>query len=114
MPVGSDHTHDVDPGLFALVLMLRCLGIGAEAEEVRERCGTAAIGIPEMLRCANKLGLKARTCRTRWKRLARTPLPGIAVLRDGGFLIIVKVAENKAVVLHPRLPHPETITQAVL
>src|SRR5262245_45786987 len=45
----------------------------------------------QMLRCAKELGLKARAPKTKWERLANTPLPGIAVLRDGGFIILGKV-----------------------
>ena len=51
-----------------------------------------------MLRCAKQLGLKARTHTTTWTRLARTPLPGIAALKDGSFLVVGKVDEEKALV----------------
>src|SRR4029077_10713759 len=83
-----------DSGLVALVMLLRCHGIGAESGQIRHRCGTVTIGITEMLRCAKDLGLKARAPTTKWDRLASTPLPGIAALRDGGFLILGKVAED--------------------
>jgi subfamily B ATP-binding cassette protein HlyB/CyaB len=51
-----------------------------------------------MLRCAMELGLKARSYKTNWTRLATTPLPGIAVLRDGAFLLLGKVGDDKAIV----------------
>jgi ABC-type bacteriocin/lantibiotic exporter with double-glycine peptidase domain len=51
-----------------------------------------------MLRCAKELGLKARSYKTSWARLGSTPLPGIAVLRDGGFLFLGKVGDDKAIV----------------
>src|SRR5262249_26080081 len=59
-------------------------------------------------------GLKARAQRTSWKRLAATPLPGIAVLRDGGFLVLGKVADGKALVQRPLEPRPITMTQEEL
>src|SRR5258708_9203860 len=65
-----------------------------------------------MLRCAKDLGLKARARRTSWERLASTPLPGIAVLRDGGYLILGKAAEDKVLLLRPSSPRPETMTPA--
>ena len=43
-----------DQGLAALVVLLRLNGIGADPEEIRHRFGGAAIGIPEMLRCAKE------------------------------------------------------------
>jgi hypothetical protein len=70
------------------------------------------IGIAEMLRCAKELGFKARTRTTKWDRLAGMPLPGIAALRNGGFLLVAKVAQNKAMVAHPRSSHIETISRA--
>ena len=65
-----------------------------------------------MLRCAKQLGLKARARHTNWERLAQTPLPGIAALRDGSFLIIGKVGEDKALVQRPSSPRPEAMARA--
>ena len=45
-----------------------------------------------MLRVAKAFGLKARAYRSSWRRLAKTPLPGIAVLRDGSFLLLANLA----------------------
>ena len=70
----------VDPGLYVLVSMLRVHGIGADPEQIRHRCGTPSIGVVEILRCAKELGLKARAASSKWRRLAATPLPAIALL----------------------------------
>src|SRR3974377_792195 len=101
----------IDPGLAALVILLRFQGIGAEAGQIRHRCGNVRIGVNEMLRCAKELGLKARARTTNWDRLAKTPLPGIAALRDGGFLILGKVAEDKVLIQYPLSPRPEMMTR---
>ena len=93
-------------------MLLRCHGIGADSGQIRHRCGTVTIGITEMLRCAKDLGLKARAPTTNWDRLASTPLPGIAALRDGGFLILGKVAEGKVLIQKPSSPRPEVMTRA--
>jgi ATP-binding cassette, subfamily B, bacterial HlyB/CyaB len=93
----------MDQGLGVLVMLLRLQGIGADFEQLRHRFGDT-IGVPEILRCAKELGLKARCYRTDWKRLAVTPLPGIAVLRDGGFLLLVKVGDDKAITQSPLSP----------
>ena len=103
-----------DAGLAALVLLLRIHGIGADAEQVRHRCATPTIGINEMLRCAKEFGLKARVSTTSWDRLSGTPLPGIAALRDGGFLILGKVADEKVLVQYPSSPRPEAMTREQL
>jgi subfamily B ATP-binding cassette protein HlyB/CyaB len=108
---GADTKRLEDPGLAALVMLLRCHGVGAESGQIRHRCGTATIGITEMLRCAKELGLKARVRATSWDRLAGTPLPGIASLHGGGFLILGKVGEDKILVQYPLSPRPEAMTR---
>ena len=64
-----------------------------------------------MLRCAHQLGLKARSLSTRWARLARTPLPGIAELRDGSFLLVGKATADKVLVHVPGVSQAEVMTK---
>ena len=67
-----------------------------------------------MVRCAKEFGLKARRLRINWTRLASTPLPAIAVLKDGGFLLLGKVGDGKVVVQSTNTPRPELMTKADL
>ncbi|MHC1944139.1 type I secretion system permease/ATPase [Bradyrhizobium sp. UFLA06-06] len=97
----TNSTGPVDQGLEALVTLLHLQGIAADAGQIAHRLGTEKISTPEMLRCAKGLGLKARACRTDWSRLGSTPLPAIAALRNGGFLVVAKAAEGKVLVQAP-------------
>src|SRR5205807_9382495 len=45
-------------------------------------------------------------------RLAGTPLPAIAALCDGGFLLLGKVADDKVLVQWPSAPRPTSMTRA--
>jgi subfamily B ATP-binding cassette protein HlyB/CyaB len=65
-----------------------------------------------MLRCAKAFGLKARTIKTDWDRLVRAPLPGIAVLNQGGFLVVGKADGNEVLVQRPSDPRPQRLTRA--
>src|ERR1700704_6730938 len=94
----SDHR-----GLAALVMLLRFHGLSVDPAQIRHQFGTDAIGVPEMLRCARQLGLKASESRTRWDRLTRTPLPGIAALRDGGVFLVGQAGEGKKPLHKPGL-----------
>jgi subfamily B ATP-binding cassette protein HlyB/CyaB len=105
----SDHR-----GLAALVMLLRFHGLSIDPAQIRHQFGTDAIGVPEMLRCARQLGLKASESRSRWDWLARTPLPAIAALRDGGFLLLGKVSEDKILVQAPDSQRPALMTRAEL
>ena len=112
-PTDRSHSKNAtDAGLLTLVTMLRFLGIGADPEQIRHRFGGTPIGIPEMLRLASEFGLKARAHKTAWSRLPDTPLPAIAALKDGGFLLLGKVGDGKALVQSPLSPRPTMMTQA--
>jgi ATP-binding cassette, subfamily B, bacterial HlyB/CyaB len=113
----SDETGSMgrlDQGLEALVMLLHFQGVAADREQIRHRLGTDKIGASEILRCARDLGLKARSLRTDWSRLARTPLPAIASLRDGGFMVIGKAADDKVLVQIPGQARPAFMTEAEL
>ncbi len=112
MTAESENPGAPDQGLAALVALLRFHGLGADPQQIRHSFGAKAIGVPEMLRCAKELGLKARAVTTRWERLVRTPLPAIAPLRDGRFLILGKVADDKALVQSPVSPRPSLMSRA--
>ena len=101
-----------DPGLAALVMLLRFYGIGASAEQIRHQLGMVRVGLPEMLRCAKDVGLKARAPKTTWQRLAATPMPAIAQLKNGGYLILGRAGEDKILVQFPLAPRPQSISQA--
>ena len=98
----STEAARADSGLEALVTLLHLQGIAADRGQIRHRLGTETIGAPEILRCAKELGLKAKACRSDWSRLIKTPLPAIASLRDGSFMVVAKAADAKVLVQSPR------------
>src|ERR1700732_3293810 len=112
MSGGLNQAGAADTGLAAFVMLLRFHGVGADVEQLRHQNGVTSFGIPEMIRCARELGFKARAVSTRWRRLEHVPMPVIASLRGGGFLILGKVGEGKALVQLPSSPRPEIMTQA--
>ncbi|WP_439923024.1 type I secretion system permease/ATPase [Nitrobacter sp. JJSN] len=110
----SDTANADECGLLALVTLLRCHGVAADPAQIRHQLGVTRVDLSSMLRCAKDFGLKARIQKTSWSRLAVTPLPGIAVLRNGGFLILGKIVDDKLLVQWPAVPQPEIMTQAEL
>src|SRR5215831_1943278 len=111
MSYAGNNEAAADQEVSVLVIMLRLQGIGADAAQLRHRVGHHTVGVPEMLRCAKELGLKARSYKTKWTRLPSTPLPGIAVLRDGDFIVLGKVGEDKAIVQSPHQSNPSLMTR---
>ncbi|MBZ9797251.1 type I secretion system permease/ATPase [Mesorhizobium sp. ES1-4] len=108
---GPQAGREDDQGLGALVMLLQLNGVAAEGPQIRHRLGQARIGTTEMLRCAKDLGLKARNVKSAWPRLARTPLPAIAALKDGGFLLLGKAGEEQVLVQRPNAPRPEALSR---
>ena len=109
--VATDKSAPAKSGLAALVLLLRFHGIGADPDQISHRFG-AQIGVPEMLRGAKEFGLKARAYDSNWRRLTKTPLPGIAPLRDGGYLILGKTGKDQVLVQNPLLSRPILMSRA--
>ena len=67
---GGQPTSSIsDPGLAALVMLLRFQGVGIDPEQIAHQFGGIPIGVPEMLRCARRFGVKARSLRTKWEKL---------------------------------------------
>jgi subfamily B ATP-binding cassette protein HlyB/CyaB len=114
MTAPADTSGQNDPGLIALVMLLRFHGIGTDPGQIRHQCGTGTIGTEDMIRCAQALGLKARERKSSWARLATTPLPAIAALKDGGFLLLGKLGEGNVIVQSPRSSRPELMTREAL
>jgi ATP-binding cassette, subfamily B, bacterial HlyB/CyaB len=110
----SDNSRAVDQGLIGLTGLLQLHGIGVHPEQVRHSFGEIPIGVAEMLRYAKQTGLKARSFNTTFARLEKIPLPGIAPLRDGGFLLLAKAGDGKVLVQSPLAPRPQLMTQAEL
>ena len=100
-----------DPGLSALVMLLRFQGIAADAGQLRHRLAGRRAGVPEILRCAKEMGVKARSFTTSWKRLQTVPMPAIAALKDGGFLVIGKAGDDRIMVQLPGEARPRTMMQ---
>src|SRR5262249_13371002 len=104
----STHTYDsdgIDPGLAVLVLLLRFHGVPVDPDQIRHRCGRR-IGVATMLRCVKELGLRGRAHWSRWERLANTPLPAIAVMRDGKFILLAKFSGDTVLVQDPLQGRP--------
>lgn len=106
-------TLKIDPGLFALMMILRSHGSAVEVEVVRDLCETDKVGIAEMLRCARALGFKAYPRNANWHVLASMPLPLVASLRDGGFISVVKAVGDDFLVVRPGSP-PGNLKRAEL
>ena len=112
MSGATDASQPAESGLAALVQLLRFQGVGADRAQIRHRFGDNSIGVAEMVRCAREFGLKARTFQSNWRRLTNTPLPSIAVLRDGTYLLLGKASADQVLVQNPLAAKPIRMSRA--
>jgi subfamily B ATP-binding cassette protein HlyB/CyaB len=101
-------------GIAALCLVARYLGIPADPDELKRRYapGMAPPSPEELIRIARKVGLKARLVTTPWARLAKTPMPALALYNDGRVVVIGLASADKVLIQDPMQPKPEHRSQA--
>lgn len=103
-----------DGGLAALMFILSSQGVSVTPEQIQHQFPGRPIGVVEMVRCAKNLGLKARSVTSNWERLTKTPLPAIAAMRDGSFLLLGRCGEDSILVMAPNAPRPSMMSRAEL
>ena len=92
-----------DSGIAALAVVAQLCGISASAERLLHLSGSAQqVDATTLARLARRIGLKARLTSSRIERLLQTPLPAIAQLNDGSFIIVAKCL-NDTVLLHDEI-----------
>ena len=96
-------------GLACLTLMAHYLHLAADPRQIQHDHGKpgGAFDSVDILRCAKRLGLLARFHKTSVERLERVPLPAIAQMTDGSFVIFARAVEGKILIQDPQVPAPE-------
>ncbi len=94
-----ERSQVADSGLWALCLVARYHGVAVDPAALAQRFRTAE-GLDEaaILRAGRSLGLKCRACTLSEARMRKAPLPVIAALRGGGFVLILRLAGDDLLV----------------
>jgi subfamily B ATP-binding cassette protein HlyB/CyaB len=97
-----------DPALTCLLILARYFGIPANAEPLRHQFVDSGktFGETELLLAARHLGLKAGAVDSDGSRLAHTPLPAIALRRDGHYVVLARIDGDKVLVQDPAQARP--------
>jgi len=100
----------VDTGAACLVTLLRFFGMPGEIGQIRHQF--AEPGTPmdadALLRAAKRLGLRAKLASLSAAKLGGAPLPAIAEMQDGRFVILAKASDDKVLIQDPAAGRPET------
>ncbi|HLZ83192.1 MAG TPA: type I secretion system permease/ATPase [Caulobacteraceae bacterium] len=82
----------ISTGSVAFSIAASICGVPVDAAELAHRFGAGgAFGVPEMLRAAPALGLRARSATPSVRRLAQMPMPALARDRSGEFFVIGRI-----------------------
>ena len=98
-----------DQGAWSLALALILLGIVADPARIQHESGKSTpLDVDDLLRAAGRFPVKATVVNSSIKRLTRTHLPVLALMRSGGFAVIGKLTEDGVLVIRGmENPQPE-------
>jgi ATP-binding cassette, subfamily B, bacterial HlyB/CyaB len=100
-----------DAGAAALAFALQMLGVPADPAEITHQSGKRILDEADLLRATRRFPVKARARSSNYRLLLGTPLPALAALRDGGWLVLGRVGEDKVLVQDPAVPQPALLAR---
>lgn len=105
-----------DIGLTCLGILARYHGVVADTDQIAHQFKEAGkpFGVANILLAAKHLGLKARLVNQIVSRISKTPLPAIAIGKDGSFFIIAQVNDDSVLIHDPAKERPEIISPQIL
>lgn len=111
-PPGNPANSNIDTGLQALILTARILGVAIDPQQLLHQMGGTKMDVPELLRAAKQLHLKAQTVQSNWERLLKTTPPCIVCFKDGSFVAIGKISEESIFLHDPATNRPKAMPRA--
>ncbi|MFO0777772.1 MAG: cysteine peptidase family C39 domain-containing protein [Nitrospira sp.] len=99
----SSASDESDTGLLSLLIIAQYYDLPADGWQLRHQFAQSGhkLSDAELLRAAKNLGLKAGFVTREWSKLYETAFPAMAKLLDGGYLVVVKVEDEKVLVQNP-------------
>lgn len=93
-----------DTGALCLVTLMRMLEMPADPAQLRHQYGEPGktMSAETLVLAAKRLDLKARIVKSSWKKLDDTPMPAMAELKDGSFILVGGLRDGKVLVQDPR------------
>lgn len=106
----------VDTGLISFMMLAHFHGIAVDADQLIHefRLPGQLFSSNEIMLAAKKLELQVKKFSTKIDRLDRTPLPAIAIDRNGHFFVIAQADAEKFLVQDPRTARPIVLSEQEL
>ncbi|UVT17019.1 MAG: type I secretion system permease/ATPase [Nitrospira sp.] len=112
-PILTQSRIPTDTGLTCLLILARLHDLPADGSQLRHQFAQSGqvLSDTDLLRAAKHLGMKAGLVKTQWSKLQGTPLPAMAKLVDGGYLVLAKVGAEKVLIHNPVEARPLVISR---
>lgn len=106
----------VDSGLISLVLLARFHGIPVEPEQIAHEFGLPGklFSAGDIMLAAKKYKLQVKKVSTSIERLDRTPLPAIAMSKNGHFFVLAQADGDKCLIQDPAAARPLVLSDEEL
>jgi subfamily B ATP-binding cassette protein HlyB/CyaB len=95
-------SKSIDSGLVCLVAVARVLGVVAEEEAIRRECGLDAMPMDtkDLIHAAKFLKLKTKKIMPSFNKMEEQPIPAIALMQDGSYVVLGQCKDGKIVVFN--------------
>ena len=102
-----------DTGLICLLILARFYDLPADGSQLRHLYAQPGqpLSDTELLRAAKHLGLKSGVVRIQRTKLNSTPLPAIAKLQDGRYVVLAKIDKHRMLIQDPIEGRPVVLTR---
>jgi ATP-binding cassette, subfamily B, bacterial HlyB/CyaB len=102
-----------DDAAWSLALALHLLGIVADPARIQHETGKSEpLGEDDVLRAAKRFPVKVKAVSSSLRRLSKTPLPALALLRSGAFAVVGKVTDDSVLIQGRNDPSPRLVSFA--
>lgn len=103
---------ELDTGIVALMLLARYHQLPVDPAQIRHQYSDEGkpLSTEQILLASRRLGLKSRLATVDMSRLGTTPLPAIAVMDNGDFVILARHDGDRVLIQHPRSAGPEILS----
>ena len=114
--VNDQSEKKIDTGLACLILLARYHQVAADHKQIQHQYGVSGelFSIDTIVRATRRLGLKSRKINSSIKKLSKTPLPAIAMDKEGQYFVLAQINEDKVLIQNPAVGRPESISLAEL
>ena len=110
-PAHEGTVEKIDNGLECFAVLMGFFSKAVDVSQVRHDLGigSSPARIQDILRASKAFDAKARVVRSIAGDLNRKPLPALAAMKDGHFVVLLQAGKDQVLVFDPAIPQPSAL-----